>query len=84
MFIASNSGRVSYGVKRLILDTATELADLDTKNLYTGSTAFIIESSETYMLNSKKEWKKVNLGTNSGGGGGGTGDETIYEGGVEV
>lgn len=42
-----------------------------------GSTAFIIETSETYMLNGERQWIKVNL---TGGSGEITYDEVIYDG----
>lgn len=85
-FIAANGGRTAYGIKRFIFDTMEELAKVNTTDLYPGSTAFIIDTSDNYMLNSKLEWKKVNL---SAGGGGSsddpsTGDDIVYEGGVEV
>lgn len=86
-FIAANSGRTAYGIKHLIFDTVEELAEVNTTDLYPGTTAFIIDTSDNYMLNSKLEWKKVNLSIGSGGGsddGPSAGGDVIYEGGVEV
>lgn len=83
-FIASNSGKIAYGIKKFILDTENELPLVDTTNLYPGSTAFIIESSNNYMLNSQLEWKKVTLAGSGGGSNDPSGDDIIYEGGVEV
>lgn len=78
-----NSGRIAYGVKSMVFDTLDDLRHYDPVNLATGSTAFIIDSSTHYMLNSKKVWIKVNL---SNGGGGNVdpdvpSDSVIYDGG---
>lgn len=84
-YISANSGsRSAYGIKRLFFDTIDDLFALSTKNLYPGSTAFIIDVSETYMLNNKYEWKKVNVGGGGGGSDPSPDDNIIYEGGVET
>ena len=44
-----------------------------------GTTAFIIETSQRYMLNGSKEWKKITLSAGNGGGSGG--NDEIYDGG---
>ena len=64
-------GDVLYGVKDFIVDTPADLADLptDTKKVKVGSQAFVISTSERFMLNSKGIWVKVNLETSSPGGG---------------
>jgi hypothetical protein len=85
-FVVSNSGKTAYGVNRYLVDTVDDLMLLNTANLYPGSTAFVIDSSATYMLNSSKVWVKVNL---SGGSGGGSGegdlpDNITYDGGVVI
>ena len=67
-------------VKRFIIDSFNEIYDIDTSQLSPGSTAFDISSSKTYMLNNKKQWIQVQVGT-GGGGGGSTPGEIIYEGG---
>ena len=46
-----------------------------------GTTAFVIETSQQYMLNGAKEWKKIKTANNSGGGS--SGDEIYDGGGVE-
>ncbi len=72
-------------VKKFVIDSFNEIYDIDTSQLSPGSTAFDISSSKTYMLNNKKQWIEVQIGTGSGsgggGGGGGTSGEIIYEGG---
>lgn len=84
--IASQFGQVSYNVVKLILDTKDDLINLPT-GVKPGSTAFVIETSETWMMNSQNQWKQVNI-SNTGGGSGGGGNEDdpnkdiIYEGGT--
>ena len=59
-----------------------DVNDLDTlpKNCPQGSTAFVIETSQRYMLNGSKEWKKINsLGGSEPGVN--PGDDFIYDGG---
>lgn len=48
--------RTDYNYKEYILDTKNDLATINTKDCCAGSTAYIIETKEVYMLNSKKEW----------------------------
>lgn len=82
--IASQFGQVSYNVVKLVLDTADDVVNLPS-GVKPGSTAFVIETSEHYMMNSKGEWKKVNLSSGGGGSSGGgeeDSDHIIYEGGV--
>lgn len=83
-FIAANSGKTAYGIKKFFFDTVDELMQLNTANLYPGSTAFIIDSSTTYMLNSNRVWIKVDLGSGSSSGDGDLPDSVIYDGGVIV
>ena len=63
-------GEVLYGVKDYIVDNISDLADLPTNldKIKVGSQAFVIQTSERYMLNSQGIWVKVNLETGSGGG----------------
>ena len=70
-------------VKKFVIDSFNEIYDIDKSQLSPGRTAFDISSSNTYMLNNKKQWIEVQMGTGggSGGGGGGTSGEIIYEGG---
>ena len=85
-FITANSGKTAYGVKKLIFDKVEDLMTFDNRNLYPGTTAFIIDSSTTYMLNSQMAWIKVNLGAGSGSGDGDGNipSEIVYDGGVIV
>lgn len=82
------NGRKPNMVRRFVVDAAADLSEINISQLLPGSTAFVIESSETYMLNNQYEWVKVAL---SGGSiiydGGTVGQDTdievIYDGGVE-
>jgi hypothetical protein len=82
--ILSNRGKVAYGQKEFVVDLASEISSLPTK-CTPGSTAFVIETSQYYMLNNQRQWVKVNLASGSGTGGGGDlpeDGEVIYNGGV--
>lgn len=74
-------------VKKFVIDTFNEIYEIDTSQLSPGSTAFDISSSKTYMLNNKKQWIEVQIGSSGGdtdydGGTPGTsGGDIIYDGG---
>lgn len=74
-------------VKKFVIDSFNEIYDIDTSQLSPGSTAFDISSSKTYMLNNKKQWIEVQIGSSGGGtdydGGtpGTSGGDIIYDGG---
>lgn len=68
--ITSQYGQTAYNVVKLVLDSTDDLVYLS-KDYAPGSTAFIIDTSESYMLNSKKEWKKIKVSSVDPGGGGG-------------
>ena len=95
--IGANGNKIAYGIKHYNLDTETDLNKLDTFYLTPGTTAFIIDTSESYMLNGEKKWIKIKSpisGGNNGGGdsGGGGGDNDtpdsdnviIYDGGTPI
>ena len=56
--MSSQSGHTTYGLKEYILDTPEDLQDLPITDK-AGSTAFIISTSQVYMINSKGEWKEI-------------------------
>lgn len=74
-------------VKKFVIDSFNEIYEIDTSQLSPGSTAFDISSSKTYMLNNKKQWIEVQIGSSGGGtdydGGtpGTSGEDIIYDGG---
>lgn len=74
-------------VKKFVIDSFNEIYEIDTSQLSPGSTAFDISSSKIYMLNNKKQWIEVQIGSSGGGtdydGGtpGTSGGDIIYDGG---
>ena len=74
-------------VKKFVIDSFNEIYEIDTSQLSPGSTAFDISSSKTYMLNNKKQWIEVQIGSSGGGidydGGapGASGGDIFYDGG---
>ena len=67
-------------VKKFVIDSFNEIYDIDKSQLSPGSTAFDISSSKTYMLNNKKQWIEVQVGTGGGSGGGGGGGADVLGG----
>lgn len=83
--LTHESGRAVYGLKHFVLDTEAEVKNLPTDDmLIPGSTAFVISTSNSYMLNNQYSWVKVNLSNGSGGSGNpdpGTDNTYIWDGG---
>ena len=87
--IGANRNKKAYGIKHYNLDTEADLSQINVNREVMGTTAFVIETSQRYMLNGSKEWKKIS--NNNGGGsnnndfvydgGGVENDENIYDGG---
>ena len=74
-----NQGHEAYGTKHFGCDTESEVPNLPT-DCAMGSTAFVIETSKRYMLNSQGKWIAIAVG--SGGGSTPSPDDTIiYDGG---
>ena len=63
--LVSQSGHITYGIKEYVCDTVADLNTLPIDGK-AGSTAYIIEDSTTYILNSKHEWKKKKNFNNGG------------------
>lgn len=87
--IGANRNKKAYGIKHYNLDTEADLSQINVNREVMGTTAFVIETSQRYMLNGSKEWKKIS-NSNGGGsnnndfvydGGGVENDENIYDGG---
>lgn len=55
----SHEGDISYNIKEWVCDTPEDLANLPSGSMAMGSTAFIISTSELYMLNSEGKWVKI-------------------------
>ena len=79
--IGANRNRKAYGIKHYNLDTEAELQKINVDREVMGTTAFVIETSQRYMLNGSKIWKKI--ATAMSGGGSGSNDEIYDGGGVE-
>jgi hypothetical protein len=56
--ITKTSGHVTYNLKEYVVDTTEEVNLLPLDGVM-GSTAFVIETGDVYMLNGKKEWVKI-------------------------
>lgn len=81
--IRANGNQIAYGIKHFVLDNVVDLGTIDRSILTPGSTAFIIATSEYYMLNGLKNWIEINPFSVSGDipGGGGGSDNDEYDGG---
>lgn len=60
--LLSQSGHQGYGIKEYVLDTPADLDNLSVTDKM-GSTAFIISTSQVYMINSEGEWTELANGT---------------------
>ena len=58
IIITSNSGHEAYGLKSFVIDTKEDLDYLPI-NVPMGSTAFCVEDSSVYMINSSGEWVEI-------------------------
>ena len=58
ILIASNSGNIAYGLKNYVIDKKVDLQNLPI-DVPMGSTAFCIEDSSVYMINSSGEWVEI-------------------------
>jgi len=79
--IRANGNRLAHGIKKFTVDTFDEIAKINLAAVAMGSIAFVIDTSETYMLNGSRVWVKVTLSGGSSGGSSGSGD-IIYDGGL--
>ena len=83
--IYANNNKIAYGIQHFILDTPDDLLELNEKKRFVGSTAFIVSTSQYYMLNSEKKWIEVNLfncdSDNSSGDAGTEDSNDSYDGG---
>lgn len=70
-------------VRRFVVDTVDELSTINISQLRAGSTAFVIKTSETYMLSNARKWEKVVLSSGGGNGGSSGSEDVIYDGGNE-
>ena len=54
--LVKQGSRTDYNYKEYVLDTKNDLVNINTSECCPGSIAYIIDSNELYILNSKKEW----------------------------
>lgn len=57
--VTGQSGRVKTYVTEMICDTEADIQNLPIDNCEPGSTCLCIETSNVYILNSEKIWKKL-------------------------
>ena len=58
IILSSENGKISYGRKEQTVDDISDIINLP-KDDPMGSYAFVISSSEVYMLNGSREWVKI-------------------------
>ena len=56
--IRKTNGHVTYNLKEFVVDTEADI-ELLPLDCAMGSSAFVINTGEVYMLNGKKEWVKI-------------------------
>ena len=78
--ISRQTGKTTYNLKEFTVDTYDDITKINVSQLAVGSIVFVIDTSASYMLNSKRQWIEVDLG----GGGKNNPDkyDIIYDGGV--
>lgn len=79
----SQNGQIQYGIYDYVLDSESDVKSLPKLGaVKPGSQAFVIETSQYYMLDHAGNWRKVNLAVpESGGGGDEPGSNDHYDGG---
>ena len=63
-------GETLYGIKEFLLDSPQDLSELPT-NVRIGSSAIVIQTGQTYILNGYKKWVPFGGGGSSTPGGSG-------------
>ena len=58
-YLKQQSSRLDYNYKEYILDKEEDLDEVPITGCAPGSVCFVIETSDVYMLDSNKEWKKI-------------------------
>ena len=69
MWTYSNSN-TKYGAKDYVCDTEADIKDIPLMAAAAGSTLFVIETSNQYILTSDGTWKLIQSGGHGGGDGG--------------
>jgi len=63
--IVSNSSQI--GVKHFVCDKKDELSEISLRTTLMGSTCYVIEEGNTYILNGSYKWIKKKNASSSGG-----------------
>ena len=95
MVIKRNSNKIAYGIKHYTFDTEADLLSSRFITIQPGSTAFIVDTSTTFMLNEAYQWIKIKSSNNNSEGGNtppdsggndneGENDDVIWDGGDVV
>lgn len=56
--ITKQNGQPTYNLMEYVVDTEDDIKSLP-REVAMGSTTFVINTGEVYMLNGKKEWVKI-------------------------
>lgn len=57
-YITSTSGHTGYGQTEFVCDTTEDINDISI-DCKPGSTIFVIDTTDVYMMNCQHEWKKI-------------------------
>lgn len=57
--LTATNGKSQYNQQEWVVDTVADLQNIPTNRSDMGSTAFVIETSQVFMLNSDGEWKEI-------------------------
>ena len=57
-YMTKQSNRNDYNLREYVLDTEADIANLP-KTDAPGSTAFVIDTSSVYMINTEGEWIEI-------------------------
>lgn len=67
--IFEQSGHTTYGIKKFVCDSESDIQDLSIDEKI-GSSAYVIATGNVYFINSSGEWVKQKSTSGSGGGSG--------------
>lgn len=74
--IGAQHGKEAYNVKHYVVDCIKDMKKLPT-SAAAGSTAFVVKSSQSFMLNNKRQWVEI-----SPAGSGSQQENIIWDGGT--
>lgn len=65
MVIKRNGNKIAYGIKHYTFDTEADLLSNKFITIQPGSTAFIVDTSTTFILNEAYQWIKIKSSNNN-------------------